>query len=283
MINLKTEFAETKQDSRVEELDILKGFLIIFVIIGHSRWAYTDYIYWFHMPLFFVCSGMVLNIPPKKEIGNWIKQRSRKFFVPYLIAFSLESWIRNDFTVKSIIKFLYGGRLQPGVYWYITCLFISLIVVVYIENKVPPKNIKFVYAMLYLSAIFESNILIPTDTIDFPSYLKFPWNIDVCLLAVVFIGIGYHLKGNLKTRLEVLYEDNIRITSLAMSIIFLLILVFCKERGIYSFDLDMKYSQYKNIILVLLVPLACGSVLMSNASLLKNGGGEVKENFSRDW
>lgn len=42
-----------KRDIRI---DILKGLLIIFVVIGHSpniNIYVKDIIYWFHMPLFF--------------------------------------------------------------------------------------------------------------------------------------------------------------------------------------------------------------------------------------
>ena len=40
------------------ELDILKGIMIIFVVIGHTsiKIPFFD-IYWFHMPAFFLISG----------------------------------------------------------------------------------------------------------------------------------------------------------------------------------------------------------------------------------
>ena len=46
-------------------VDIAKGLGEILVCIGHSRFS-TNYeikfIYQFHMPLFFILSGMVINI-----------------------------------------------------------------------------------------------------------------------------------------------------------------------------------------------------------------------------
>lgn len=48
-------------DSRSMNVDVFKGLLIISVVIGHA-FAFNDvrYIYWFHMPAFFMVSGFFL-------------------------------------------------------------------------------------------------------------------------------------------------------------------------------------------------------------------------------
>lgn len=42
---------------RLEEVDIQKGLLMILVVLGHSSFSHKNYIYWFHMPVFFFISG----------------------------------------------------------------------------------------------------------------------------------------------------------------------------------------------------------------------------------
>lgn len=48
--------------SRDPVYDIMKGIMIILVVIGHNRFANTelkDIIFWFHMPVFFMITGIL--------------------------------------------------------------------------------------------------------------------------------------------------------------------------------------------------------------------------------
>ena len=55
-----------KTKDRIHYLDIAKGIAMILVILGHTKKLIpTNVVWWlytFHMPLFFMLSGMVLNI-----------------------------------------------------------------------------------------------------------------------------------------------------------------------------------------------------------------------------
>lgn len=73
--------ATTSSTERVNFLDIAKGILIILVVIGHSNYSYTQYIYWFHMPAFFIISG-VLHIQPK-DLGDFLRKRIFSLFFKY--------------------------------------------------------------------------------------------------------------------------------------------------------------------------------------------------------
>lgn len=67
-------------NSRISYLDILKGFGIIFVIFGHVTHNHIlrEYIWNFHMPLFFFISGLLHNSTVifkeflKKELSQFI-------------------------------------------------------------------------------------------------------------------------------------------------------------------------------------------------------------------
>ena len=57
-----------KLKERDKSIDIMKGILIFFVIIGHYpsiNERIQSIIYWFHMPLFFMISGYLFK---KKKI-----------------------------------------------------------------------------------------------------------------------------------------------------------------------------------------------------------------------
>ena len=66
-----------KQRKRLDYLDIAKGLLIISVVLCHSPFENAYYLYWFHMPAFFIISGMLY------KRGRNIKEQVIKFFVPY--------------------------------------------------------------------------------------------------------------------------------------------------------------------------------------------------------
>jgi acyltransferase len=50
-------------NKRIGWIDIAKGITILLVIVGHTLIGYkvNDYIYAFHMPLFFICSGLLFK------------------------------------------------------------------------------------------------------------------------------------------------------------------------------------------------------------------------------
>lgn len=65
------------------ELDVVKGIGIIIMVIGHTHFSdgfLNHYIYAFHMPLFFVISGMLFR-------KNTLKEENPKLYLN-LILFS---------------------------------------------------------------------------------------------------------------------------------------------------------------------------------------------------
>ena len=56
---------------RLMWVDVTKGFLMILVVIGHYPgevdFPFITYIYWFHMPAFFLLSGLFFKEIAKNE------------------------------------------------------------------------------------------------------------------------------------------------------------------------------------------------------------------------
>lgn len=61
------------QKKRLDYLDIAKGILIISVVLCHAPFEKASYLYWFHMPAFFIISGMLY------KRGISIKEQAIKF------------------------------------------------------------------------------------------------------------------------------------------------------------------------------------------------------------
>ena len=101
---------------RCRWLDVLKGFGIIFVVVGHfcDNDRIYHWIYSFHMPLFFFASGFLYH---RKPIILTIKHKFMTLMVPYFIfglisqlfyAINELSHAREVMAVDLLAGLLYG-------------------------------------------------------------------------------------------------------------------------------------------------------------------------------
>lgn len=70
---------------RLDYMDVVKGFTILLVILGHS--SIPDllhrFIFSFHMPIFFLISGYFFNVKPLYEL---ISRRGKQLLRPYVLT-----------------------------------------------------------------------------------------------------------------------------------------------------------------------------------------------------
>lgn len=182
------------QDNRDELWDVLKGIGIILVILGHMG-LWNEFIYSFHMPLFFFLSGVLYKNRTCKELISYIKLR---LLIPYLIwsvgltliAYFAASLWRNGILDKfSRLKeafiniFLGGGPLNvievcPAI-WYLTATIIVLIIYSII-NRI--KKVRYKNAVIMICALLGVVLAINGEMGLF--------NIVAALLAVPFWHAG---------------------------------------------------------------------------------------------
>lgn len=209
---------------RDNTIDVIKGIGIVLVIIGHISFgqniiykATKQYIYSFHMPLFFLVSGILMNIESFNSIRQFIKKKMKTIIVPYLF-FSLISFlvyvivfdystindIKHGF-IKQIFMCLLGIRsisqyIFTGALWFLPCLFISEIIIFLLINEFKFNNLKFTVTILLISLI--GNIY--SRTFNLPLLM----NLDVAFNAMLFIGLGYLIRINNKK--EVIYTIKLK-------------------------------------------------------------------------
>ncbi|MFP3123673.1 acyltransferase family protein [Ectobacillus funiculus] len=245
-------------------LDAAKGFGMILVVAGHA-YNHNDlitYIYWFHMPAFFLFSGYVSkSIEQWSQLGSYVKKRAYSLLVPYAIYLGLFTAARYlgeilhgnlswQWYMKDIGGLLFGGRFITGyygVFWFITCLFFTqvlfqLMFLVFKKTKTRLLCIFFLYVISHIEG-WHVNTLGGSE----PSlHMYVPWNIDVSLLALCYYSIGYYTKTYLK-----------RIPALLTGICILLTVgcIALQELGLLDYHLSMKYLNYDYYALDLLIPL----------------------------
>ena len=134
--------------SRNNYISIAKAIGIIFMVVGHSGCptALGKFIYLFHMPLFFVCSGYFFKrITNRTSLLTFYKKRIKGLYIPYLKWSLLFLLLHNVFRYMNITGGLYYHTQD-----YIR-QFVKIIVMVDYELLIRP--FWFIKELLYASLI----------------------------------------------------------------------------------------------------------------------------------
>ena len=132
---------------RSKLIDMAKGVGILFVILGHislTPSALKIWIYSFHMPLFFACSGLTFSISKYSDYGAFAKAKIRSILIPYfclgitlwalslLFNISRQLFQGNSIEVnlniwRVFLSLLLGHRLHRYYFslWFLCVLFFS--------------------------------------------------------------------------------------------------------------------------------------------------------------
>lgn len=124
---------------RLDYVDIMRGIAINLVVAGHvmqfngipTNNPAFEYIYSFHMPLFFAISGYIIQKVTKietwQQYGKFVKKKVIAIAVPFLVwtlladnFFLKESW--HVIGTEQLIH-----KLQYPMLWYLKSLFFLLI------------------------------------------------------------------------------------------------------------------------------------------------------------
>lgn len=190
---------------RMHWVDAAKAIGIFFVVLGHHRdHPLYDYIYSFHMPLFFFLSGMLISTGSSSSFIDFLRKRGKALLIPYfvfstalfLIWVLLGKWVQPSLLqgasiTKNLVGIFYAqGQLEYmrwGVeMWFLPCLFLTSILFFLIEGR----EIKQQALLVILLALvgFALPVWLP---------FRLPWSIDVACIAIGFFWLGNVLKGYL--------------------------------------------------------------------------------------
>ena len=136
----------------------------------------------------------------------------------------------------------------------ITCFLFALLVFSLLIKRFQDKAIKYLILAGGCIAVIESHMAERISLLKSPGI---PWNLDVALLALVYLAIGYYYKDKIKL---ILYDENKKIDLMAISVTVILA-IFCiinyrTEEPFYYFD--MKPVYYKEFFSAIIIPCAFG-------------------------
>jgi len=254
---------------RLTWVDVTKGLLMILVVVGHYPgqldFPLGKYIYWFHMPAFFLLSGLFFKpIFEKGQSKQAIHKRFMQLIVPYLfflvsitvLRYGMEigsgnmelSWYLNDLWTLVI-----GGRFARGAYgvfWFVTTLFFTYLFFLWMTKYFNRTKQIIILSIFYLIAHAESLIamrVIGGAPDEASQTIPMIWNVDVALMAVVYFALGYYMKD---------IWMNVTKPWLIAGLIGSISAFLLDWFHVIDYHLSMKFLRYEHIVLDIVIPIS---------------------------
>ena len=111
-------------EDRVVLYDIIKGIGIMLMVLGHTcGQPLYNWIYSFHMPLFFIVSGLFFS-PNKYQFKAFVRKRFKQLVIPLFIFTTFIIGIASIFIPEQNIVGNLGRGILPGALWFLFVLFV---------------------------------------------------------------------------------------------------------------------------------------------------------------
>lgn len=184
---------------RFDYLDIARGIGIIMVVWAHVAKHWTGAMFYtFHMPLFFLISGMLFNPAKYSDFKTFIIRRSKRLLIPYAI-YSVATWLVwvafNAVTSKPLDDCWYpllqtivaqgSGQFfwHNSPLWFVPCLLAVEMMYFFIARWRDWLVLLASFAIAGISMVLE--YVFHDDYL-----LLLPWNFDAAMMALPFYAVG---------------------------------------------------------------------------------------------
>ena len=251
-------------------LDIAKGIAILCVVLGHSfpsniftgetgldyaaKLIY-DFVYSFHMPVFFFISGYLFNNAWINHRAGTVKRKAQRLLIPY-ITFSIlyiplrlvASGMANSDFKGGYWQIAFGVSPNGGV-WFLYTLFLFFVMTFYLVNN---SNIKIVLIVSVCVSVISQIGLPFSQTLHDVA----PRILDIFRFYIYFI-LGLYIREitQKKTRFEKIFFSNGIIKTMLFVILFSLydlfaLKIFCVPVALLGVNLTLITSKklYSDIL-----------------------------------
>lgn len=235
---------------RVSWIDVAKGIGIFLMVMGHTGMPKlgNQWIYSFHMPLFFFISGMLFD-PDKYSMAEFLRRKMNTMICPYLFFVALD-WVgRMLLQYDRLPSFSLSEALVYGVssaIWFIYVLFfVELAAWVFyrIESR---------YDWRYIVMIL-SLVMIVASYMAYQYSVHLPYKMEVVGFGLLFFIIG-------KNSMQIKYS---------VGSLWLVIIGLCHVFGAYFVmpRLDMASNEWGGITPLNLILALVGIYLTISVSI----------------
>ena len=174
-------------NQRLEWMDVAKGIAIILMVVGHTSIpkSVSNFIWTFHMPLFFITSGWLTNWN-RNTVQGFIRNKSKNLLLPFfsysMIVLCVKCLLLPEGGIPYLVYWLTHG--WDGIaLWFIPVLFVALVIS------------KFIIGLREDQLIVGGCITLALLG-DLLSYYRIhlPWTLSSIPYATALVIIGYFAK-----------------------------------------------------------------------------------------
>tara|TARA_B110000503_G_C7097696_1_gene392381 strand:- start:338 stop:1249 length:912 start_codon:yes stop_codon:yes gene_type:complete len=171
------------RNNRLNWLDTAKGITILLMILGHTSIpsVLSNFIWAFHMPLFFIASGWTTNWQ-KTDFKGFTKRKFRTLLVPFFVYSLVVLMIQILQGWDNFNHWIYNGWGSYAL-WFIPVLFLASLfakVIYSIKNRYLALVCAFMFATL-------------SGVLSFYK-IQLPWTMSSVPFATFLIVVGTDLK-----------------------------------------------------------------------------------------
>lgn len=198
--------AKVSAANRKTYIDIARGIGIILLVLGHIVTGNTylfNWIYSFHMPLFFFLSGMVANEKKLNNFPDYVKRKAKSRILPYfvivalgfLICMIIPSYRADVFAdgwysqITHILWYCRPVYLYIGQVWFLVALFWSEIYFYGWYKLVGKRHIVLQIAVAFIFVVLSRHIWKLDPYIPFIQ--KIPFLTDVATMGTFCYILGF--------------------------------------------------------------------------------------------
>jgi len=232
----------SSKPKRIYWVDNLKAFGILLVMAGHMESInpslLRDYIYSFHVPLFFFISGFLFQPEKYQSPREFITRKLSTLILPYFffsfLAYGLLIFVENflsgiPLTLSKLFDDLFGLVHANGYdlnfsfnqpLWFLPCLFlveIEFYFIAFLKRRIQPAVIIVLFVLgIVLGQRFE----------------HLPWTLAGSLTALLFYYLGFFLKKEISS-----LDDHFKPLIIISEVIISLAFCYLNGGGItFAFD-----------------------------------------------
>ena len=173
-----------EKKERLVWLDVAKGMAIILMVLGHSGLpsVINNFIFAFHMPFFFIASGLVTAFSKDISFGQFTIRKIRGLLVPFFwYSIALFLLILLNPTVGISLSQLGCNGWGDWAIWFVPILFLALLL-----SKMVLSCPKLLRWFLILVLPLSSAVLCYL-------HIFLPWKLSVLGFATFFVIAGHYI------------------------------------------------------------------------------------------
>jgi fucose 4-O-acetylase-like acetyltransferase len=231
-----------KKQSRITEIDVLKGIGMLLVIFQHCIGVagavdsdVSRIVLAFHMPLFFFASGMLIS---KRNISDTLSKKTATLLAPVVFYSAINAMIRSILHLVSKDD-LYSVFCFAGFWFLLSLLYINIIdyaIQKHLEN------------MAKIFATKSGKIIIGIAVSAFGLYFSQQISGKEVTIATALVGYGFYTLGSAMSQLIISYIGNDKLNTkrivcfLIGTFMFALLIILSR----FNTNVYMYQSEYGN-------------------------------------